>query len=64
MVSRGMNVGEIFIDGGLSYKVLKVNSDGSYISKRVEASEIPEEKPEAKPVEKPARKTRRTKGEG
>lgn len=41
MIKKNMKVGEVFEDGGLYYKVLSVNKDGSYSSTRTE--EIPEE---------------------
>lgn len=47
MVKRGLKVGQTFEDGGFTYKVTKVNQDGSYESKRVvpveEQSETAEE---------------------
>ena len=35
MVKCGLKVGQTFEDGGFTYKVKKVNQDGSYESKRV-----------------------------
>ena len=43
MIPRNLKPGDMFADGPLFYKVLKVNGDGSYISTRVETMEEPEE---------------------
>lgn len=32
MISKGLKVGDIFTDHGRKYKVLSVNSDGTYVS--------------------------------
>lgn len=32
MISKGLKVGDIFTDYGRNYKVLSVNSDGTYVS--------------------------------
>ena len=32
MISKGLKAGDIFTDHGRKYKVLSVNSDGSYVS--------------------------------
>lgn len=42
MVRKGLMVGDTFQDGGRSYKVLSVNTDGTYSSKAIEKDEIPE----------------------
>jgi hypothetical protein len=61
MVAKGLKVGEVFIDGGLTYEVLAVDKDGNYISKRTDKKAKPAETSEE---EKPATKrTRRAKGE-
>ena len=56
MVSKGLKPGDIFTDHGRKYKVLSVNSDGTYVSsyigeeekvkKYIEASEQNEESEE------------------
>lgn len=35
MISKGLKVGDIFTDHGRKYKVLSVNSDGTYVSSYV-----------------------------
>lgn len=42
MVPKGLKVGDSFQDGGRAYKVLSVNSDGTYFSKVVEKNETTE----------------------
>lgn len=42
MVQKGLKVGDTFRDGGRAYKVLSVNTDGTYSSKAIEKDEIPE----------------------
>lgn len=36
MVTKGLTVGDKFVDNGLCYMVQAVNADGSYISKKVD----------------------------
>lgn len=42
MVQKGLKVGDTFRDGGRAYKVLSVNTDGTYSSKAIEKDETPE----------------------
>ena len=60
MVKAGLEVGDIFDDCGMKYKVLSVNADGTYISTRVN-EEPKAEEPANKPAPKPrnARRTRK-----
>ena len=46
MISKGLKAGDIFTDNGRKYKVLSVNSDGTYVS-----SYIGEEEKVAKYIE-------------
>ncbi len=59
MIKPNMKVGEVFEDGGLLYKVLTVNEDGTYFSTRTEAKEVKkEEATEVKnEVKKPVART-------
>lgn len=38
MIPKGLKVGDTFVDGGITYKVLAVNDNGTYISKMVPKS--------------------------
>lgn len=54
MIMPNMKVGEVFEDGGLLYKVLTVNEDGTYLSTRTDekpVKKVVEEKTEEKPHE-------------
>ena len=39
MVSKGLKPGDIFTDNGRKYKVLSVNSDGTYVSSYISEEE-------------------------
>lgn len=39
MISKGLKVGDIFVDEDTPYVVLKVCEDGNYISRRLTAEE-------------------------
>lgn len=40
MVQKGLKVGDTFQDGGRAYKVLSVNTDGTYSSKAIGKDEM------------------------
>jgi hypothetical protein len=48
MIKPNMKVGDVFEDGGLLYKVLTVNGDGTYYSTRTEEKLVEEKPVEAK----------------
>ena len=53
MVKAGLEVGDIFDDCGMKYKVLSVNADGTYISTRVNEDPKAEEPAKEEKVEEP-----------
>ena len=56
MVERGLKVGATFVDGGNTYKELKVLADGNYISKRVDSSEAVKAEKEEPTAKKPTKR--------
>lgn len=57
LVGKGKKVGEVFVDGGITYQVVSVLGDGNYISKKVDPIEVKKEKEFVEPKPKTTRKT-------
>ena len=62
LLPKGLKVGHVFKDGKLTYKIIRIAENGSYISKMIDPSEVKEEKaePEVKEQVAKPKTTRKT----